>query len=277
MPSLIAPLLLLSLVFAGFGAQAGPDDQIAQTRLQLEAERRELLANIADRAWMQNPGRATLVRLAIERNWRKCTANEGAALAKASERPARLLADAALVACRPWETALLSALENGADPYRNGLVSREDMVAEAQLQSRDAALARILMWRGVPTGSAAAAPATPPPNANRDLAGGSAPSVLLQPFPRAATREPPPVAARPDAAANDAEILVVARPRHVCEVRFADRTLSERELAARARQWAAEGTPLRIVRPAGATYGCLVKITRHLGEYGVHFFQVVDP
>lgn len=279
MPSLIAPLLSLSLVLAGPGGQAAPDEQIAQTRVQLEAERRELLANIADRAWMQNSARANIVRLAIERNWRKCAANEGAALAKASERPARLLAEAALAACRPWEAALVSALEHGAYPYLNGLVSREDMVAEVELQSRDAALARILMWRGVPTRSAAAAPAVPaaPPNANRVPAGGGAPSVLLQRYPRTPERDPAPVAATPDAAASEAEIVVVARPRNRCAVRFADRTLSESELATRAKQWAAAGTPLRIVRPPGATYGCLVKITRHLGAYGVHLFQVVEP
>ncbi|MES2441262.1 MAG: hypothetical protein V4574_00400 [Pseudomonadota bacterium] len=277
MPSLIAPLVLLSLAFAAFSGQAAPDDEIAQTRVQLEAERRELLANIADPAWMRNSARATIVRLAIERNWRKCTANEGAALARASERPARLLAEAALAACRPWETALVDALENGADPYLGGRVSREDMVAGAQLQSRDAALARILMWRGVPARSAAAAPAppAPPPNANRDLVGGSAPSVLLQPFPKPPVREPAPVA--PDAAADEAEIVVVARRRNVCEVRFADRMLSERELADRAKQWAAAGVPLRIVRPPGATYGCVAKITRHLGRYGVRLFQVVEP
>jgi hypothetical protein len=90
-------------------------------------------------------------------------------------------------------------------------------------------------------------------------------------------RQPSTVAAKPDAAASEAEIVVVARRRHVCEVRFADRTLNESELAARSKQWAAAGTPLRIVRPPGATYGCLVKITRHLGEYGVHLFQVVEP
>ena len=186
-----------------------------------------------------------------------------------------------MAACQPWEKALVSALENGADPYLNHLVSREDMVAEAQLQSRDAALARILMWRSVPGGSAAAAtpPAPAPPrNANREPAGGGAPAILLQPYPKAPVGEAPAATtARPDGAANEAEIVVVAKPRNRCEVRFADHALTESELATRARQWAASGTPLRIVRPRGATYGCLVKITRHLGEYGIHLFQVVEP
>jgi hypothetical protein len=228
---------------------------------------------------MQDSIRAAIVRRSIEQNWQKCAANEGAAIAKTSERPARLLAEAALAACRSWEKAYASALDNGAYPYLNGRVSREDMVAEVQLQSRDAALARIMMWRGVPTGTARAAPAAPaPPIANRDLAGSGSPAILLQPYPKAPVGEPSATAVtKPDAAAHEAEIVVVATPRNRCEVRFADHMLTENELATRAKQWATAGTPLRIVRPRGATYGCLVKITRHLGEYGVHLFQVVEP
>lgn len=272
MPSPVAPFLALSIALAGLGGQTAPDASVAETRAQLEAQRRELLANIADKAWMGNSARAAIVRLAIERNWKACVTNEAAALAKASERPARLLAEEALTACQPWEKALVAALDNGAYPYVNGMVSREDMVAEAQLQSRDAALARIMMWRGVPS----RATPTTPQTANREPAG-SAPSILLQPaFPKAPTREPAPATA-PDGAANEAEIVVVGQRRNRCEVRLADRTLTETELTARAKQWAANGTALRIVRPPGATYGCLAKIVRHLGQYGVSLFQVVDP
>ena len=283
MPSPIAPLLLLSFVLAGLGGQITPDETIADTRVQLEAQRRALLANIADQAWMQDSARAAIVRRSIEQGWQKCASNEAAALAKASERPARLLAEAAVATCQPWEKAYVSALDRGAYPYVTGLVSREDMVADLQLQSRDAAVARILMWRGVSSGSAQAAPATPsasatPKTVNRDLIGSSSPSVLLRPYPKTPAGEPPAAAAaKPETPAGEAEIVVVAKPRNICEVRFADRTLSESELATRARQWAATGTPLRIVRPRGATYGCLVKITRALGEYGLRFFQVVEP
>lgn len=277
MPSSIAPLLALSLAFAG---QVVPDERIVEIRAQLEAARRDLLASIADPALMQDSARAAIVRRSIEMNWEKCAANEGTALAKASERPARLVAEAALTACQPWEKAYVSALDKGAYPYLDGRVSREDMVAEVELQSRDAALARIMMWRGIPTGSASAAPPTPaaaarPQNANRDLAGSSSPSVLLQPYyAKPPVREPAATAAP---APDETAIVVVAQVRNRCAVRFADHTLTESELAVRARQWAAAGTPLRIVRPRGATYGCLAKIAQHLGQYGVHLLQVVEP
>jgi len=277
MASWLAPLLLLSFAVAG---QITPDETIADTRVQLEAQRRDLLANIADPAWMQDSARAAIVRRSIEQGWQKCASNEGAALAKASERPARLLAEAALATCQQWEKAYVSALQKGAYPYLDGRVSREDMVAQVQIQSRDAALSRILMWRGVPTGAGPVLPPvpTPPKNTSRELAGSSAPSVLLQTYPRTSEHKPPPVAAaKPDGDANEAEIVVVAQRKNVCAVRFADRTLGESELAERAKQWAAAGTALRIVRPPAATYGCVAKIARHLNEYGIHLIQVVEP
>jgi len=273
--SQIAPFLALFLTFAGLGDQAAPVDLVNQTRLTLEEQRRELLADLADRAGMQNPTRATIARLAIERNWKKCAANEAAALAKASERPARLLAEAALTACRPWEKMLFFALENGADPYINGAVSHDDMVTEAQLLARDVALSRILTLRNVPGWPPkAAAPA--PQSVSRPVVI-SAPSVLFQPYPKTPAREAPPAATGTDGTAKEAEIVVVAQLRNRCQVRLADRGLTEREFAAHAKQWAAAGTPLRIVRPHGATYGCIMKIVQHLGQYGVRLFEVVDP
>lgn len=282
MASPTVPFLALSLALAGVAGQITPDETIADTRVQLEGQRRELLANLADPAWMQDSARAAIVRRSIEQGWQKCASNEGAALAKASERPARLLAEAALATCQQWEKAYVSALQKGAYPYLDGRVSREDMVAQVQIQSRDAALSRILMWRGVSTGPGPVVPPapTPPKNTNRDLAGssGRTPSVLLQTYPRTPEHKPPPVAAaKPDDDANQAEIVVVAQRKHDCAVRFADRTLSESELAERAKQWAAAGTALRIVRPPAATYGCVAKIARHLNEYGIHLLQVVEP
>lgn len=276
MASWMPPFLLLSLAFAG---QITPDETIADTRQQLETQRRELLANLADASWMQDSTRAAIVRRTIELAWQKCAANEGAALAKASERPARLLAEAALTACQPWEKAYVSALDKGAYPYLDGRVSREDMVAQVQLQSRDAAMTRILMWRGVSTGPA---PEAPPPQVRAEKPGhaplaSSSTSILLERFPKPAEHEAAPAsAAKPEPAPNSAEIVVVAQRKNKCEVSFADRTLTEGELAERAKQWAASGTALRIVRPPAATYGCVAKIARHLGEYGIHLIQVVE-
>jgi hypothetical protein len=274
MPSPIMPLLALALALGAH--QDAPGDPIAQIRVQLEGQRRELLANISDKAWMSDSARATIVRLAIERNWKLCAENEGAALAKASQRPARVLAEAALTACRLWEQAFVAALRNGADPYVDGLVSREDMAAEAQLRSRDAALARILMWRGVPTGSMAlnvSAQQAPAAAQNQS----SATPILSQAFPKGAVREVPVAKATKPDAADGPEIVIVGQPRHRCEVTLADRTLSEAQLAEKAKLWAATATPLRIVRPRGADYGCIAKIARHLNRYGVQLIQVVDP
>lgn len=278
MSSPILPLLALALIGV---SQAAPDP-IADTRAQLEAQRHELDANIADKAWMSDSARATIVRLAVERNWKTCAANEGTAQARNSDRPARLLAEAALAACHPWEDALVLALRNGADPYVNGTVSHEDMVAEVRLQSRDAALDRIFLWRGIST-----SPVQPGVVTRSSAQGGSllvtrsaplATSVLLDPFPKGPAHDAPaPAAARPEPKSNEAELVVVAQTRNRCDVRLADRTLSETQLAEQAKQWAAAGTALRIVRPRGANYGCIAKIARHLNQYGVSLIQVVDP
>jgi len=288
MPSSIVAFLALSLAFAGLGGQGVPDDTIAQTRLHLEGQRRDLLVKVADRAWMLDSSRAAIVRLSIERNWEACAANEGWALAKASERPARLLAEQALTACRVWEQAFVAALRNGADPYRNAHVSSEDMATAAQLQSRDAALARIMLWRGVPVKPMQpAAPAPPIVNRDGTLASPTivraTPSILSQqafpnvPIPEAAVRVPPAAAVPSDGEAQQEEIVVVGQAQNRCAVRLADRTLTESQLAANAKQWAAAGTALRVVRPRDATYGCLAKIARQLNEYGVHLLQIVEP
>src|SRR3546814_7472394 len=96
---------------------------------------------------MRDHGRATLARLSVERGWRRCAENEAAASAKRSEKPARLLAEEALAKCGEWKRLLRLALDNGAYPYLKGHVTKDDMIARAELESRDGALARISMWR----------------------------------------------------------------------------------------------------------------------------------
>src|SRR3546814_19723518 len=57
----------------------------------------------------------------------------------------------------------------------------------------------------------------------------------------------------PAAEEGDEETIVVtASRRWGCRVRPAARTLPERQLAANAKQWAANKTPLRVIRPTGA-------------------------
>ena len=85
----------------------------------------------------------------------------------------------------------------------------------------------------------------------------------------------PPAAAR--APAEEAqEIVVTGTRRSGCRVQLADRTLTRRQLAERARIWAAEGRPVRVVRPAGAGYDCMARIAFRLGDYGVRFIHFVD-
>ncbi|RYD85012.1 MAG: hypothetical protein EOP61_39375 [Sphingomonadales bacterium] len=71
-------------------------------------------------------------------------------------------------------------------------------------------------------------------------------------------------------------IVVTAQPRGGCRVRLADRTLTNAQLAAKAKEWAASGTALKLVRPRGADYRCLARITWQLGQYGLRLFQFVD-
>lgn len=280
MPSLTAPFIASLLALAALAGQTTPDDSIENGRQRLESQRRELLVTLRDKAWMQDQTRASIARLQIERHWESCAANEALALAKASEKPARLLAESALTACRPWQDALTLALENGAYPYIDGAdsarrASRDDMVTAAQLGSLDAALARIRMWRGM-SGNVRTRDAVPmeklDPSARFTARVAPVPARLAPPEPPAPAREPP---VSVDAAGET--VTIVAQRRAGCRVRFADRTLNEAQLAAKAREWAAAGTRLRVIRPRGADYRCMAKITWQLGEQGLRLFEFVEP
>lgn len=267
--SLADPFFAVAVAAAMVAAHSPPSDTHEGKRLRLEAERRELQATIEDPVPMQNQGEATLARLSVERGWKQCVENEAVALAKTSERPARLLAEAALVSCREWEILLRLALDNGAYPYFNRHVSKDDMVAREELESRDGALRRISMWRA---GSLAS---TPFGDDERSGIEGTRQAVPPRPVP------PTPPSEKPEAPLAEDEdeqtIVVTANRRGGCRVRLADRTLTERQLEANAKKWAAEKTPLRVVRPRGADYNCLAKIVWSLSKHGVKLFHFVHP
>jgi hypothetical protein len=278
------PFIALAVAIAVLASPISPgDDPMQATRLRLEAERQELLTTIRDRPWMQDQGRASLARLSAERGWKQCAANEAAALAKTSEKAARLLAEAALAKCHGWEQALHLALQNGAYPYVDGRPShpsREDMVALAELESRDAAIDRIMMWRGNSPAAATAGENGQPRDGARGRVSLPAPSGPAAARPAIRPSATPPPAATSEAGPTQEEgqtITITATRRGGCRVRLADRTLTDRQLAANAKQWAANGTPLRVVRPAGADYHCMAKIAWRLGEHGVRLFHFVDP
>jgi hypothetical protein len=221
---------------------------------------------------MRDQGRATLARLGVERGWRECAENEGAALARSSDRPAELLAEEALVKCESWERLLRLAFDNGAYPYHSGFTSRDDMVSLAKLKSRDGALARISMWRaGSPMSASGGGDTFRTPDT-------AASTVSVEASPAADAPRPSVAAAEASPQEGEGETIVVtASRRWGCRVRLADRTLTERELEASAKRWAANATPLRVVRPPGAGYDCLAKIVWSLSKHGVTLFHFVEP
>ncbi len=264
-----------SILWMATASPSAGADPLQDTRARLEKDRQELSITVRDRRAMSDQGRATLTRMSIERGWKECAGNEATALAKASQKPAKLLAEQAIGACAGWEDLHRLALKNGADPYLNGHVSQDDMVELAKLDSREAALTRVLMWRGSgPRSTQAAGPGAPrllEPDRLASLPPLRGPDALPAPSPPAADPDEPP------AVEGETVITVTASRRGGCRVRLADRTLTDRELKANAAIWAASGTPLKVIRPAGADYGCMAKIAFRLGEHGVRLFHFADP
>ena len=74
---------------------------------------------------------------------------------------------------------------------------------------------------------------------------------------------------------TEADEIVVRAVRGKCRVQLADRLLTNRELDARAEQWA-NGKAVRVIEPVGADYKCLAKITFRLGDKGVRLIEFVD-
>lgn len=269
LPSFVAFAAAASLL-AGQTAE----DSDAVERARLVKIEKEVRADLRDPALMADSGRATMVRLTIESSWKSCAATEAGAIARRSERAARLLAEEALTICGNWREALRLALDKGAYPYLDERVSREDMIAQTELEARDAAVARILRWRGNSgSGPLAAAPITAAPAT--PLVSRQSLPIRPRPIPQQIQPQPQPQEP-PLVDGEEPPIVVVARLDRSCRVRFADRTLTEAQLAQKAREWAASGTTLRLVRPAGADYRCMSKIVWHLGEYGMRKFEFVE-
>lgn len=82
-------------------------------------------------------------------------------------------------------------------------------------------------------------------------------------------------AATPAPAPVEAPEIVVRAVRQKCRVQLADRLLTNREFATKARQWA-RGEIVRVVSPRGANYQCLAKIAFKLNDYGVTRIHFVD-
>ena len=95
----------------------------------------------------------------------------------------------------------------------------------------------------------------------------------------AALAQPTPAAgqdrALPAAEMEEPEIVIRA-VRGKCRIQLDNRAVSDRELSARAGEWAALGTPVRVIAPDGASYKCLAKITFKLNDKGVRLIRFVD-
>jgi hypothetical protein len=85
-------------------------------------------------------------------------------------------------------------------------------------------------------------------------------------------------ATAPDGSATTTEdIVVVARPgKDSCEVRYADKTMTDAELRAHTRAWQ-QGTPVRVMARSNADLSCLKKIAFKLAAQGVKRMEFVDP
>lgn len=79
------------------------------------------------------------------------------------------------------------------------------------------------------------------------------------------------------AQAEPPEIVVSGLRRGRCRLQLAEQTIGDRALARHAREWAALGTPVRVRRPAGASYRCLARLVLKLNEQGVRLVHFVDP
>ncbi|MDB5697666.1 MAG: hypothetical protein JWN69_470 [Alphaproteobacteria bacterium] len=75
---------------------------------------------------------------------------------------------------------------------------------------------------------------------------------------------------------DEPEIVVTASPKGKCRVQLTDQTLSDRQFAKNAGEWASLGTPVRVVTPTRADYKCLAKIVFRLNDRGVRLINFVD-
>lgn len=77
-----------------------------------------------------------------------------------------------------------------------------------------------------------------------------------------------------DASVPDEIVVVAAKEK--CDVRFADKTMSDAEFDRRAKDWAA-GVPVRVRAYSDADLKCLTKIAFKLGDRGVRMIEFVTP
>lgn len=85
-----------------------------------------------------------------------------------------------------------------------------------------------------------------------------------------------PVPPAPPAARREPEIVVTGYRSGRCQLKLADRALSERQFTALAGEWAQLGLAVRVVHPAGTHYRCLARIAFRLNRRGVRLIHFVE-
>ncbi len=80
----------------------------------------------------------------------------------------------------------------------------------------------------------------------------------------------------PEAPVEEEPVEIVVRAvRGKCRVQVAERTLTLRQLSARAAEWG-QGRAVRVVSPRGHGYRCLARIAFRLSDHGVRLIHFVD-
>lgn len=73
-----------------------------------------------------------------------------------------------------------------------------------------------------------------------------------------------------------ADNIVITARNNICEVRFADKTMTDAEFNRRAEEWK-NGKPVRVVSRGDADFACVRKIANKLFAKGVMKIVFVDP
>lgn len=88
----------------------------------------------------------------------------------------------------------------------------------------------------------------------------------------AAAAQPP---AQAPAEAVEEIVVTGTRPGR-CQIRLADRALSDRQFEVHAGEWARLGRAIRVVHPAGTHHRCLARIAFRLSDHGIGLVHFVD-
>ncbi|MDB5679092.1 hypothetical protein [Sphingomonas bacterium] len=76
--------------------------------------------------------------------------------------------------------------------------------------------------------------------------------------------------------APSADDIIITATRDTCNLRFADKTMTDAQFDARADEWKA-GKPVRLILRSSADFPCVRKIAKRLFDKGVTRIEFADP